>query len=76
MEWQTLFLFVLGMVCALLGWFGSELWKAVQSLRKDLSLLEVQISRDYVRYDRMQDAIRPVMEELAAIRKLLQEKKE
>lgn len=65
---------LLGVVCALLGWFGRELWTAVQELRRDLSALEVRIGTDYVRYDRLQDALRPVMEALDDIRKALAHK--
>lgn len=62
---------LLGVVCAILGWLGREVWSAVQKLRSDLSALEVRISADYVRYDRLQDALRPVMEALADIRATL-----
>lgn len=65
---------LLGIVCGLLGWFGRELWAAVQGLRRDLQALEVKISAEYVRYDRMQDALRPVMEALDDIRKALAHK--
>jgi hypothetical protein len=52
---------------AVLGWLARELWGAVQQLRKDLQSLEVRISSDYVRYDRLQDALRPVMDKLQRI---------
>lgn len=52
---------------AVLGWLARELWSAVQQLRKDLQALEVRITSDYVRYDRMQDAMRPVMDKLQRI---------
>lgn len=64
----------LGIICAMLGWFGRELWGAVQQLRRDLSALEIRIGTDYVRYDRLQDALRPVMEALEDIRKSLAHK--
>ena len=50
----------LGLVCTLLGWLGRELWSAVQALRRDLSNLEVRIGTDYVRYDRLRDALQPL----------------
>jgi hypothetical protein len=52
---------------AVLGWLARELWGAVQQLRKDLQSLEVRISSDYVRYDRLQDAMRPIMDKLQRI---------
>ena len=66
---------LLGVVCAGLGWFANVLYGAVTSLRTDLSKLEVQINRDYVRHDRfrevMQDAIKPVMDSLHEIKQTL-----
>lgn len=50
----------LGFVCTLLGWLGRELWNAVQALRRDLSNLEIRIGTDYVRYDRLRDALQPL----------------
>ncbi len=50
-----------------LGWFARELYTATQSLRRDLSALEVRISSDYVRYDRLQDALKPVLDKLQRI---------
>jgi cell division protein FtsB len=65
---------LLGLVCAVLGWFGRELWSAVQQLQRDLSALEVRIGTDYVRYDRLQDALRPVIQHLATISETLAHK--
>lgn len=59
---------VLAVACGVLGWFARELYSATQSLRKDLSALEVRISTDYVRYDRLQDAVKPIMESLHEIK--------
>lgn len=71
MEIQQLALWALSVVTALLGWFARELYSAIQQLRKDLSALEVQISSDYVRYDRLQDAMKPIMDSLAEIKHTL-----
>jgi cell division protein FtsB len=67
MELTQMFLWILGVACAVLGWFARELYAATQSLRKDLSALQVQIGTDYVRYDRLQDAIKPIMEAIKEI---------
>jgi hypothetical protein len=58
---------LLGFACAVLGWLGRELWGAVQMLRKDLQSLEVRISSDYIRYDRLQDMLHPIIEKLDVI---------
>ena len=52
---------LLGLVSGIIGWFSRELWAAVQELKKDITELEVQIGRDYVRYDRLKDALDPIM---------------
>lgn len=74
MEFTNIFLSAIGIVCGVLGWFARELYTATQSLRKDLSALEVQIGRDYVRYDRLQDALKPVMDTLLEIKRTLDHK--
>ena len=69
---------VLGIACGILGWFARELYSATQCLRKDLSDLQVQIARDYVRYDRLrevvQDAVKPILESLSEIKHTLSQK--
>lgn len=74
MEISQIALWVLGAICAVLGWFARELYNATQSLRKDLSALEVRIGSDYIRYDRLQDALKPVMESLKEIKHTLDRK--
>lgn len=73
---QTIFLAGLGLFCALLGWLGRELWGAVQLLRKDLSALEVRISREYVSYDRLADAMRPMLDGINEIKAALTHKQD
>ena len=41
MDLQTMFNMGLGAVSTLLGWFGREMWSAVQELKKDLSKLQI-----------------------------------
>lgn len=57
-----------------LGWFARELYGAVNKLKEDLKLLEVRIGTDYVRYDRLQDAMKPVLETLQEIKQALSHK--
>jgi septation ring formation regulator EzrA len=66
----------LGVVCGVLGWLSREIWAAVKELRKDLSDLREIISRDYVRYDRLQDALRPVLHKLERIEDALTQKQD
>lgn len=69
-----IFLGLLSIVTAALGWFARQLWDAVQKLRQDLNNLEVKIGSDYVRYDRMQDAFKPIMQALEEIKETLRTK--
>ena len=74
MEISQIALWALGAVCSILGWFARELYTATQQLRKDLSMLEIRIGTDYVRYDRLQDALKPVMDSLTEIKHTLSSK--
>lgn len=71
MELNQIIMSGLAFVCAVLGWFARELYAATQALRRDLSAFEVRVSTDYVRYDRLQDAFKPVMDSLQEIKHTL-----
>lgn len=68
MEVSHLALWALGLVCTILGWFARELYTAMQTLRNDLAVLERRITSDYVRYDRMVDVMKPILEALHDIK--------
>lgn len=74
MSIEQAFLFSLALCCGVLGWFARELYSATQALRRDLSALEVRIGSDYIRYDRLQDAMKPIMETLQGIKRTLENK--
>lgn len=74
MEFSQMAIYALGAACAVLGWFARELYTATQSLRQDLSALEIRISSDYIRYDRLQDALKPIMQSLQEIKQSLEKK--
>lgn len=74
MSIDQVFILLLGGVCGVLGWFGRELYSAVNKLKDDLSRLEVLIGTDYVRYDRLQDALAPIKETLDDIKAALKAK--
>lgn len=64
----------LSVACGALGWFGRQVWGAVQDLKRDLGDMRVLIAADYVRYDRMQDAMAPVLKSLDEIKLTLAHK--
>lgn len=63
----TIIQFVLGCACTLGGWFLRVMWDAVATLRKDLADLEVDLAKNYVPWDRMEAALRPLREMLERI---------
>lgn len=75
MDITQIFLALLGIGIGVLGWFARVLYDATQSLRRDLSSLEVQLNRDYVRNDRlreaMADALKPITEGIKEIKEVL-----
>jgi hypothetical protein len=73
-QYTPYILFVLGSVIGCIGWFSGQLWSAVQKLKEDLNALRVNISAEYVRYDRLQDALKPIMDSLNDIKSALNSK--
>jgi hypothetical protein len=49
MEFQQVLNIVIGTVLSVLGWFARQLWDAVQTLKKDMKDLEVDLPTNYVR---------------------------
>lgn len=85
MDLQTLFNILLGVCITGAGWFLRGLRADIDKLREeqrrqeisgvsDLKKLEVKLAADYVRYDRLQDALKPLMDALDDIRNTLSQK--
>lgn len=75
-EMSQVFMSIVSVVCGVLGWFARELYLATQKLRSDLSNLETRIGTDYVRYDRLQDALRPLMEAIKEVKEAVSQKED
>jgi hypothetical protein len=60
MSLEQAFMVLIGVACAGLGWFANQLFQAVEKLKDDLNDLEVRIGSDFVRYDRLQDMLKPI----------------
>jgi len=71
MDLTQVALWGLGVACACLGWFARQVWSAVNDLKKEVNQLHVMIGTDYVRYDRLQDAFKPIMDSLQEIKQTL-----
>ena len=74
MSLEQLFIGLLAASSAGLGWFACELYSAVNRLRDDLQKLEIKLSAEYVRYDRLQDALKPIISALDEIKQTLSHK--
>ena len=74
MNWQDVAIALVGIACACTGWFARELYQAVSKFKDDLNKLEVKISAEYIRYDRLQDALKPLKDTLDEIKATLQHK--
>ena len=74
MELPQLFMSVLALCCATLGWFARECYTAIKTLKNDLSALQIQIATDYIRYDRLQDALEPLIRTQTEIKQMLSQK--
>ena len=84
MDAQTLIWIVNGLLVVsstVIGWFARQLWDAVKELKQDLgriqtnlSDLEVKIAKEYVPYDRLKDALEPIMSALGEIKETLKTK--
>ena len=60
MENMRLLDFLLVTISSGLGWFGKVLWDAVGQLRKDMTMLETNLPKEYVRkadWDRATDRL-------------------
>jgi len=68
MDYTQAALWTLGAAAAVFGWFARQLWSAVQELKKDMNSLRVLVGTDYIRYDRLQDALKPLMDALHEIK--------
>ena len=84
MDSQTLIWIVNGLLVVsstVIGWFARQLWDAVKELKndlgtlqKDLGHLEVKLAKEYVPYDRLKDALEPLMNALVEIKDTLKTK--
>lgn len=67
MDWQHIINLIGGAALAAIGWFARQLWDAVQTLKSDMSRLELSISDNYVKKDDFKDGIKEIKEMLGKI---------
>jgi len=71
MENQSLFNIVVVAVLACAGWFARQLWDAIQSLKNDLTKIEVDLPTSYVRkvdiesrFDKLESILEKIFDRL------------
>lgn len=64
MDWQSIAVGVLGVVCTVLGWLARELWDAVKKLRQDLESLRLHLAEQYTKKEDLRDRLSEVMQPL------------
>lgn len=73
-DWQTLAIGLLSIICTVGGWFLRVLWEASERLRTDLGKLEIELPKQYVRKEDYKDDIREMKNILTEIWQALKEK--
>jgi len=74
MSLEQIFIILIGVACSVIGWFANQLFHAVESLKQDLNDLEVRIVSDFVRYDRLQEMLKPIAAGIEEIKESLKHK--
>lgn len=67
MSLEQIFIILIGVACSVIGWFANQLFRSIEKLKDDLNELQVRIGSDFVRYDRLQDMLKPVLSRLEEI---------
>ena len=55
MEMQTILNILLCGILTVAGWFVRQMWDAVQSLKKDIQRIEIDLPSNYVKKDEIKD---------------------
>lgn len=71
MNWEPWAIAALGLLSGATGWFVSQMWSALKELRTDLDSLRVYLAQTYPTYDRLTEAMRPVLTQLDRIESAL-----
>ena len=74
MSLEQIFIILIGVACSVIGWFANQLFRAVEELKDDLNELQVRIGSDFVRYDRLQDMLKPILNGIEEIKESIKHK--
>jgi len=62
MDTQSLINTGIGVIIAVGGWLGRELWEAVKQLRVDIHKIEVDLPTNYLRRDEFSEGMKEIRE--------------
>ena len=74
MSLEQIFIILIGVACSVIGWFANQLFRAIEKLKDDLNELQVRIGSDFVRYDRLQDMLKPILNGIEEIKESIKHK--
>lgn len=66
-DFQTIVNVGFGAAMSIVGWFGRELWAAVQDVRRDVSKLREELPKTYITKDDFRDGVNELKSMLIAI---------
>lgn len=67
MDTQSIVNIVAGIILAVGGWLGRELWEAVKQLRADLHRIEVDLPTTYLRRDEFSEGMKEIRDLFAKV---------
>jgi hypothetical protein len=76
MDFNTLISIGVASGLATVGWFVREIWNRQEQQTRDLTAFKEKVLSDYVPYDRLKDALQPIMDALKSIQDDLKTKAE
>ena len=76
MSLEQIFIILIGVACSVIGWFANQLFHAVEKLKDGLTELQVRIGSDFVRYDRLQDMLKPILNGIEEIKESIKHKQD
>ena len=67
MDTQSLINLGAGIIIAVGGWLGRELWEAVKQLRADVHRIEVDLPSNYLRRDEFSEGMKEIRDLFAKV---------
>lgn len=76
MDFQLFFNISIGLISAILGWFGKTVWAATRDLTTDIATFRVEVANDYIRKDDFNRVAERIYDKLDTISDMLNKKQD